>query len=144
MGQFSRARRGELDPTVLGLPAPEHGTRRVPGLRRVEVATHAAISRDYYNRIEQGRLAPSTPVLDALANTPALTPLQRTYLEGLARRADPRTTTVQPQRILPVSAEQDSDNRHFRTTPPDGAGVFETERFSTPQRRDGPLGGRED
>jgi transcriptional regulator with XRE-family HTH domain len=92
LGQFLRARRGELDPTVLGLPAPEPGTRRVPGLRRVEVAAHAAISQDYYNRIEQGRLAPSTPVLDALADTLALTPVQRTYLEGLARRADPRTT----------------------------------------------------
>lgn len=92
LGQFLRARRGELDPATLGLPPTEPGRRRVSGLRREEVAAHAAISTDYYNRIEQGRLSPSSPVLDALAATLALTPVQRTYLEGLARRADPRTT----------------------------------------------------
>jgi transcriptional regulator with XRE-family HTH domain len=59
LGQFLKARRSELSPSALGLPPGDPGTRRVSGLRREEVAAHAAISHDYYSRIEQGRLAPS-------------------------------------------------------------------------------------
>jgi transcriptional regulator with XRE-family HTH domain len=90
LGQFLKARRSELSPTALGLPPGDPGTRRVSGLRRQEVAAQAAISHDYYSRIEQGRLAPSPPVLDALAHTLRLTPVERAYVEGLARQGDRR------------------------------------------------------
>jgi transcriptional regulator with XRE-family HTH domain len=87
LGEFLRHRRGELTPAQVGLP--ERGTtqRRVQGLRREEVAQLAAISTDYYVRIEQGRLAPSQPVLDALARELRLDGDQRTYVEGLVDQA---------------------------------------------------------
>jgi hypothetical protein len=57
-GEFLKARRAELSPRAVGLP--ETGApRRVPGLRREEVAQLAAISVDYYTRLEQGRLQAS-------------------------------------------------------------------------------------
>lgn len=66
LGNFLKARRAELTPRQMGLP--ETGTvRRVPGLRREEVAQLATISTDYYTRLEQGRIPASGPVLDALA-----------------------------------------------------------------------------
>ncbi|MEU9594232.1 helix-turn-helix transcriptional regulator [Streptomyces sp. NPDC048193] len=103
LGQFLKARRSELNPADLGLPPGEPGSRRVSGLRREEVAALVAISQDYYARIEQGRLAPSEPVLEALCDALRLTPDQRTYAENLARQAERRTpprsrsTPVRPQ-----------------------------------------------
>ena len=65
LGAFLRARRGGLEPAAFGLP--EGTRRRVPGLRREEVAALAGISADYYLRIEQGRIeSPSAQVLTAL------------------------------------------------------------------------------
>ncbi|MBD0670198.1 helix-turn-helix domain-containing protein [Streptomyces sp. CBMA156] len=90
LGTFLKARRAELGPHQVGLPAT--GTpRRVAGLRREEVARLASISTDYYTRVEQGRMPASTPVLEALARALRLTADQRTYLLGLAGRppADP-------------------------------------------------------
>ncbi|MET7846116.1 helix-turn-helix transcriptional regulator [Streptomyces sp. NPDC005356] len=91
LGQFLKARRSELNPADLGLPPGDPGSRRVSGLRREEVAARVAISQDYYARIEQGRLAPSEPVLEAIADTLRLTPDERTYAENLARQAERRT-----------------------------------------------------
>ena len=55
LGGFLKARRAELEPRDLGLPdGASH--RRVAGLRREEVAQLAAISTDYYTRLEQGRI----------------------------------------------------------------------------------------
>ncbi|MDW6064252.1 helix-turn-helix transcriptional regulator [Streptomyces sp. FXJ1.4098] len=66
LGQFLRARRERLSPTDAGLPST--GRRRVPGLRRDEVAALAGVSSSYYMRLEQGReLTPSRRVLDAVA-----------------------------------------------------------------------------
>lgn len=95
LGQFLRARRADLTPEALGLLTREAATRRVAGLRREEVADRVAISHDYYTRIEQGRLAPSEPVLQAIADTLRLTPEQRKYVESLAQQAGRRTP---PQR----------------------------------------------
>ncbi|WP_138734999.1 MmyB family transcriptional regulator [Modestobacter excelsi] len=95
LGQFLRARRADVTPEALGLPSREAATRRVAGLRREEVADCVAISHDYYTRIEQGRLAPSEPVLHAIAETLRLAPDQREYVESLAQRAGRRTL---PQR----------------------------------------------
>jgi transcriptional regulator with XRE-family HTH domain len=67
LGEFLRARRQLVRPEDVGVPAT--GIRRVPGLRREEVAMLAGISADYYLRLEQGRdRTPSTQVLDALAD----------------------------------------------------------------------------
>ncbi|MGW7042233.1 helix-turn-helix transcriptional regulator [Streptomyces avermitilis] len=66
LGEFLRARREALKPQDVGLP--EHGRRRVPGLRREEVAMLAGVSSDYYMRLEQGReTGPSPQVIDAVA-----------------------------------------------------------------------------
>ncbi|MGP3990622.1 helix-turn-helix domain-containing protein [Streptomyces sp. 3N207] len=84
IGAFLKSRRAALDPEELGLP-PIHNRRRVPGLRREEVAQLAGISVDYYIRIEQGRAQGiSDPVLDGLARALRLTDDEHTYLRNLA------------------------------------------------------------
>ena len=66
LGEFLRARRAQLRPSDVDLP--EGDRRRVPGLRREELAALAGISPDYYLRLEQGRAEhPSSQVLEALA-----------------------------------------------------------------------------
>ncbi|MCL7380007.1 helix-turn-helix domain-containing protein [Streptomyces sp. 35G-GA-8] len=96
LGAFLKARRAELNPRAVGLP-DSSGPRRVAGLRREEVARLAAISTDYYTRLEQGRLPASAPVLEALAEALHLDEDQRRYLFGLAGKhtAKPRRRTVQ-------------------------------------------------
>ncbi|SFE77831.1 helix-turn-helix transcriptional regulator [Streptomyces mirabilis] len=100
LGEFLRARRAELTPRSVGLPG---GTvRRVPGLRREEVAMLAAISTDHYTRLEQGRIQASEPVLDAITRVLDLDEDQRAYVFELAGKepARPRpqgTQKVQPQ-----------------------------------------------
>lgn len=82
---------------------PEDGQRRrVPGLRREEVAQLASISDQYYTRVEQGRLQASTPVLNTLAEVLRLNDDQRNYLFELAGKysppaAPPRAQTIRPQ-----------------------------------------------
>ncbi|MEV0336581.1 helix-turn-helix transcriptional regulator [Nocardia sp. NPDC050717] len=102
LGGFLKARRAELSPEDVGLSVHSAAARRVAGLRREEVADLAAISHDYYTRIEQGRLAPSEPVLDALVRVLRLDDAQRDYAENLVRRADRRPAkrgqkSVRPQ-----------------------------------------------
>src|SRR6201995_2541883 len=66
--EFLASRRARLKPEQAGLPA-YGGNRRVPGLRREEVALLAGISIDYYIRMERGNLAgASDSVLDGVAN----------------------------------------------------------------------------
>ena len=100
LGSFFKARRGELNSASAGLPAG-NGQRKVPGLRREEVATLADISVDYYKRLEQGRIQPSISVLTALTRVMNLTDDERDYVLELAGRQMlvPRRTvqTVQPQ-----------------------------------------------
>ena len=54
MGAFLRSRRDRLTPSQAGIDAFP-GPRRVPGLRREELAVAAGVSPDYYSRLEQGR-----------------------------------------------------------------------------------------
>ncbi|GHB11344.1 transcriptional regulator [Streptomyces tendae] len=89
LGAFLRARRAQLSPQECGLP-PTDSARRVPGLRREEVALLAAISVDYYTRLEQGRVRASGPVLAVVADALRLDDDQRRYLYDLAGRADAR------------------------------------------------------
>ena len=88
LGDYLRARRDRLQPSDVGLVVGA-GARRVPGLRREEVAVLAGISTDYYLRLEQGRDArPSDQVLDALARALRLDAVATDYLHALARPAD--------------------------------------------------------
>ncbi|WP_416961490.1 helix-turn-helix transcriptional regulator [Streptomyces sp. Agncl-13] len=66
LGRFLRARRAQIRPQDVGLPAGT-GSRRTPGLRREELATLAGVSFDYYTRLERGReTRPSPAVVTAL------------------------------------------------------------------------------
>jgi transcriptional regulator with XRE-family HTH domain len=82
IGEYLRARRQLVRPEDVGL-APG-SRRRVPGLRREEVAMLAGVSIDYYIRLEQGRdRNPSMQVLDALARTLRLDADASAYLRSL-------------------------------------------------------------
>jgi transcriptional regulator with XRE-family HTH domain len=88
-GAFLRAMRGRLRPEDVGLAAVP-GRRRTPGLRRQEVAELAAVSIDWYIRLEQGRAgAPGVAVLDGIADALRLSPAERDYLHLIARRETP-------------------------------------------------------
>ncbi|RMI28849.1 helix-turn-helix transcriptional regulator [Nocardia stercoris] len=102
LGEFLKTRRGELDPATVGLVVDSGRPRRVRGLRREEVADLAAISTDYYTRIEQGRLAPSEPVLAALVRVLRLDRAERDYLENLIGPGARRTPVRRGrQRVRP-------------------------------------------
>lgn len=81
---FLTSRRAKITPEEVGLPS--HGSRRVPGLRREEVAILAGVSVDYYNRMERGDLAGSSErVLEAVAGALRLDEAERAHLFDLAR-----------------------------------------------------------
>jgi transcriptional regulator with XRE-family HTH domain len=81
---------------------PERGQRRVPGLRREEIATLAGVSTDYYVRLEQGRnISASDEVLDALARALQLDETERLHLHDLAKQRPVRQSTPPPQRVRP-------------------------------------------
>ncbi|MFG1697667.1 helix-turn-helix domain-containing protein [Nonomuraea sp. NPDC049309] len=92
LGEYLRARRALVTPEQAGIPAGPN--RRVPGLRREEVAMLAGISSDYYMRLERGRdRHPSVQVLTALARVLHLDEVEQQYLLDLAappRQAAPR------------------------------------------------------
>ncbi|MGW7422440.1 helix-turn-helix transcriptional regulator [Streptomyces sp. NPDC054813] len=84
LGDFLRSRRARIRPEGVGLPT--HGRRRVPGLRREEVAQLAGVSVDYYIRLEQGRgPSVSDAVLDAIARVLRLDETEHAYLRTVAR-----------------------------------------------------------
>ena len=86
--QFLASRRARITPEQAGLPS--YGTRRVPGLRREEVASLAGVSVEYYKRLERGNLSGvSDLVLEGLANALALDDAEREHLFDLARAAGP-------------------------------------------------------
>ena len=86
---FLATRRAHLTPEQVGLPRGG-GTRRVPGLRREEVAVLAGVSTDWYIRLERGHIADvSDDVLDAVARALRLDEAEHTHLFNLARAAKP-------------------------------------------------------
>ncbi|MEV4346431.1 helix-turn-helix transcriptional regulator [Actinoplanes sp. NPDC049596] len=88
LSAFLRAMRGRVRPEDVGLP--EMSRRRTPGLRRQEVAQLAAVSIDWYIRLEQGRVGvPGTAVLDALAQALKLSEAERHHLHLIARGEAP-------------------------------------------------------
>ncbi|MGW3348747.1 helix-turn-helix transcriptional regulator [Nonomuraea rubra] len=87
-GEFLRSRRDRIRPGEVGVPVGAR--RRVPGLRRDEVAGLAGLSVDYYNQLEQGRGAqPSEQLVAALARALRLTEDERSHLYFLAGRPLP-------------------------------------------------------
>jgi transcriptional regulator with XRE-family HTH domain len=104
LGQFLRARREQVRPEEVGVP--DFGRRRVPGLRREELALLAGISIDYYIRLEQGRdQHPSEHVLGALARALQLDDAANAHLHRLARpaphrRRSPRRAERVPPGVL--------------------------------------------
>ena len=85
---FLASRRARITPQQAGLPA-YGGNRRVPGLRREEVALLAGVSVDYYTRLERGNLGGvSENVLEALAHALQLDEAEHAHLFDLARGAD--------------------------------------------------------
>lgn len=102
LGAFLKARRAQLTPRECGLPETE-SARRVAGLRREEVAQLAAISVDYYTRLEQGRVRASTSVLATLARALRLDEDQKKYLYEVAGKADARPRgRASAQRLRPA------------------------------------------
>ncbi|WP_129665000.1 helix-turn-helix domain-containing protein [Phytoactinopolyspora endophytica] len=103
IADFLRRARAASDPQRAGLPA-DGRVRRVPGLRREEVALLAGVSTDYYTRLEQGRrIVPSAQVLDAIARALDLDDAGRTHLRDLVSAAGtprPRARTTE-QRVRP-------------------------------------------
>ncbi|MGO9977418.1 MAG: helix-turn-helix transcriptional regulator [Solirubrobacteraceae bacterium] len=91
--EFLTSRRAKITPEKAGLPVyGDH--RRVPGLRREEVALLAGVSVDYYTRVERGSLSGvSDSVLEALARALQLDDAERSHLFDLARSARPATAT---------------------------------------------------
>src|SRR5690242_20267511 len=88
LGAFLKSRRDRIRPADVGLPAGPR--RRVPGLRRDEVAQLAGASVDYYIELERGAGAqPSEQMVAALARALRLTLDERDHLYHLAGRPIP-------------------------------------------------------
>ncbi|MGW2255656.1 helix-turn-helix transcriptional regulator [Kitasatospora sp. NPDC001660] len=88
LGAFLRSRRERIRPADIGLPSGPR--RRVPGLRREEVAQLAGASVDYYNELERGAGSqPSGQMIAALARALRLSADERDYLFHLADRPVP-------------------------------------------------------
>jgi transcriptional regulator with XRE-family HTH domain len=95
---FLATRRARLTPDLVGLPGGG-GHRRVPGLRREEVAVLAGVSTEWYTRLEKGHIAGvSDDVLEAVARALQLDQAERVYLFELARAARPAARTAPRRR----------------------------------------------
>lgn len=102
LGDFLRVRRAALQPEDVGLQ--QYGVRRVPGLRREELALLAGVSATYYSRLEQGLSTnASEAVIASLARALNLTPDERTHLFNLARpgSSPKRRVTAKPDQVRP-------------------------------------------
>jgi transcriptional regulator with XRE-family HTH domain len=107
IAEFLTSRRAKITPEQASLPT--YGKRRVPGLRREEVASLAGVSIDYYKRLERGSVSGvSESVLEALAQALQLDDAERAHIFDLARAANPvaprrrRAGGSGSQRIRPV------------------------------------------
>jgi transcriptional regulator with XRE-family HTH domain len=97
IAEFLSTRRATITPERAGLPSS--GRRRVPGLRREEVASLAGMSVESYKRLERGNASGASElVLDGLARALQLDDAERTHLFALARATNP----VTPKRRRPV------------------------------------------
>ncbi|GLZ14478.1 transcriptional regulator [Actinomadura sp. NBRC 104425] len=95
--EFLTSRRAKITPEQVGLPAGSR--RRVPGLRRSEVAALADMSVEYYAKLERGNLAGVSPaVLESLARALQLDDAERAHLLNLAQAADGTVALTRPRR----------------------------------------------
>ncbi len=98
---FLASRRAKITPEQVGLPTS--GRRRVPGLRREEVAVLAGVSTEWYTRLEKGHIGGvSDDVLHAVARALQLDEAERTYLFDLARAARPAQRTPSRRKNVEV------------------------------------------
>ncbi|GAA1368745.1 helix-turn-helix transcriptional regulator [Streptomyces beijiangensis] len=89
LGEFLRSRRSRIKPEDVGVAS--YGMRRVPGLRREELAQLAGVSVTYYTRLEQGQSTrASESVIESLARALSLSEAERAHLHELARPAPSR------------------------------------------------------
>jgi transcriptional regulator with XRE-family HTH domain len=103
LSEFLRSRRGRLQPQDVGLPQLGRH-RRVPGLRREELAQLAGVSVAYYTRLEQGNgRNVSTEVLDAIARALKLSDAERDHLTHLAKPKQKKHRRMgRPQQLRPA------------------------------------------
>ncbi|MFH9403780.1 helix-turn-helix domain-containing protein [Streptomyces sp. NPDC017638] len=95
--EFLTSRRAKITPEQAGLPSGSR--RRVPGLRRSEVAALADVSVEYYAKLERGNLSGVSPaVLEAVARALRLDDAERAYLLNLAHAADGSDALTRPRR----------------------------------------------
>jgi transcriptional regulator with XRE-family HTH domain len=95
--EFLTSRRAKITPEQAGVA--QFGHRRVPGLRRSEVATLAGMSVEYYAKLERGLLGgASAGVLEALSRALRLDDAERRHLFHLAQAADGTTAAMRPGR----------------------------------------------
>ncbi|MFI9462917.1 helix-turn-helix transcriptional regulator [Streptomyces xiamenensis] len=95
--EFLTSRRAKISPEQAGLPPGSR--RRVPGLRRSEVAALADVSVEYYAKLERGNLAGASPaVLEAVARALRLDDAERAHLMNLAQAADGSDALTRPRR----------------------------------------------
>ena len=101
LGHFLRTRRARLTPDDVGLTA--YGARRVPGLRREELAMLAGVSVTYYTRLEQGQsVNASVSVIEAIGRALCLDEDERAHLRDLAKPSGRRERRPRrPARLRP-------------------------------------------
>ncbi len=109
LGEFLRGRRARLSPEDAGIVS--YGARRVPGLRREELAQLAGVSATYYTRLEQGHSTnASETVIDAIARALGLDDDERAHLHDLAkpvphkRRRPARPDAARPGTVRLINA----------------------------------------
>jgi transcriptional regulator with XRE-family HTH domain len=100
LGEFLRTRRARVSPELVGLAPGVR--RRVPGLRREELAQLAHVSIDYVVRLEQGRIGrPSSDILEALARALLLDEAERHHLFRLAAASEPTAAGGEGAEVRP-------------------------------------------
>ncbi|MBL0888851.1 helix-turn-helix transcriptional regulator [Myceligenerans indicum] len=118
--EFLVSRRAKVTPDMVGLPAG--GIRRVPGLRRGEVAVLAGVSVEYYTKLERGDLrGVSDEVVGAIASALRLDEAERAHLFDLVRHANARTRA---RRRTPARTDVRPSLLHLVDSITEGAAVL--------------------
>ncbi|WP_113905386.1 MULTISPECIES: helix-turn-helix transcriptional regulator [Brevibacterium] len=104
--EFLMSRRAKVTPEMAGLPRGG-GLRRVPGLRREEVATLAGVSADYYTQIERGDVSgASDEIIEAIASALLLDEIELGHLHSLVRASRRQRSRGRTRPLLPPNARR--------------------------------------